>query len=104
MEPSTNNKERPNLKPRLFWDQRYEDIDWQENALGVIERVLEWGNDEEYEEIVRFYGRERIIYALTKENCHLPNFIMDHVAGYFGVKKEDFIVWKKRQGKPYYWI
>jgi hypothetical protein len=63
MEPSTINTERPNLKPRLFWDQRYEDIEWQEGSPGVIERVLVWGNDEEYEEIIRFYGRERIIHA-----------------------------------------
>jgi hypothetical protein len=104
MEPSTINKERPNLKPRLFWDQRYEDIDWQEGSRGVIERVLVWGNDEEYEEIIRFYGRERIIHVLTKEYCYIPKYMMDHVAGYFGSNQEDFTIYKRRLVKKSTWI
>lgn len=43
MEATNHNEEKPNLKPRLFWEWRYEDIDWQEMALSVIERVLVWG-------------------------------------------------------------
>jgi hypothetical protein len=97
-------KEKPNLDRRLFWDVRYDDIDWQEYALSVIGRVLERGDKSEYEELVRFYGRERIIHALTKEYCHLQNFIMDDVAKYFGLKKEDFTVYKRNQNKVKVWI
>jgi hypothetical protein len=104
MEPSAINKERPNLKPRLFWDQRYEDIDWQEGSRGVIERVLVWGNDEEYEELIRFYGRERIVDVLTKEYCYIPKYMMDHVAGYFGLNQEEFTIYKRRLVKKSTWI
>jgi hypothetical protein len=103
MKTSTNIKVKPDLKPRLFWDERYDDIDWEKGALSVIERVLDRGNDEDYEEIIRFYGRDRIIHALTKEYCVLANFMMDHVAKYFGIPKEEFTVWKRRQSRPYYW-
>jgi hypothetical protein len=104
MEPSTINKERPNLKSRLFWDQRYEDIDWQEGSRGVIERVLVWGNDEEYEELIRFYGRERIVQALTKEYSYIPKYMMEHVAAYFGLNQEDFTIYKRRLVKKSTWI
>ena len=104
MRKSTKTKIKPNLHRRLFWDERYDDIDWQKNALGVIERVLVWGDDEEYEEIIRFYGRERIVHALTKEYVYLPNYVMDRVAEYFGVKKEEFTIWKRKQQKVQVWI
>jgi hypothetical protein len=104
MESATNDKNRPNLKPWLFWDQRYEDIDWKEGSRGVIERVLVWGNDEEYEELIRFYGRERIIHVLTKEYCYIPMYEMEHVAGYFGLNQEDFTIYKRRLVKKSTWI
>jgi anaerobic selenocysteine-containing dehydrogenase len=97
-------KEKPNLDHRLFWEERYEDIDWQKAARGVIERVLERAGESEYEELVRFYGRDRIIHALTKEYIYLPDFVMDDVAKYFGLKKEDFTVYKRKQHKVKVWI
>jgi hypothetical protein len=85
MEASTINQSRPNLKERLFWDTKFEDIDWQKAASSVIERVLQRGNDEEYEALVRFYGREKIIHVLTKERCSVWNISMNRVTGYFGL-------------------
>ena len=101
---TSNTVIKPNLKRRLFWDCLYDEIDWQKGALGVIERVLVWGNDEEYEEIIRFYGRERIVHALTKEYCYIPKYMMEHVAGYFGLNQEDFTIYKRRLVKKSTWI
>ena len=78
-------QDKPNLDRRLFWDERYDDIDWQKGAKGVIERVLERGGESEYAEIIRFYGRERIVHALTKEYIYLPDYVMDDVAKYFAI-------------------
>jgi hypothetical protein len=97
-------KEKPNFDRRLFWDARYEAIDWQECALSVIERVLERGDNSEYEELIRFYGRERIIDVLTKEYCYIPKYMMEHVAGYFGLNQEDFTIYKRRLVKKSTWI
>jgi hypothetical protein len=95
---------KPNLKDRLFWDWKLDEINWRRAARSVIERVLVRGNDEEYEEIVRFYGRERILHVLTKERCFLPNYRMHRVTGYFGLKKEDIPCYRDRQGRVYNWI
>jgi hypothetical protein len=104
MESSTNNHSRPNLKERLFWDTKFDEIDWQKAARAVIERVLVRGNDEEYEELIRFYGREKIIQVLTKERCSIWEMRMDHVTAYFGLKKEDLSCYRWRQEHGYHWI
>jgi hypothetical protein len=104
MEASTNYQSKPNLKDRLFWDWKVEDVDWQKSARSVIERVLSRGNDEEYEELIRFYGRERIIHVLTIERCSIPNISMDRVTGYFGLKEEELSCYRWRLEHGYHWI
>jgi hypothetical protein len=104
MEEPLKNLSKPNLKRWLFWDQRYEEIDWQKQARSTIERVLVWGNDEEYEELIRFYGRERIIHALTSEHVMIPNYEIDHTCGYFGLKKEQLYCYRRRLERGYRWI
>jgi hypothetical protein len=104
MKESSNFERRPNLKDRLFWDWKVDEVDWQKSARSVIERVLVRGNDEEYEEIIRFYGRERILHVLIEEHCFIPNYRMDLVTGYFGLKKEMLSCYKWRQEHAYNWI
>jgi hypothetical protein len=104
MELSTENKLRPNLKDRLFWDWKVDEVDWQKSALSVIERVLSRGDNEEYGELVRFYGREKILHVLTKEKCEIPNISMDQVTRYFGLKKEELSCYRWRQKHGYRWI
>ena len=104
MEATTDNQSRPNFKARLFWDTKFDEIDWQKSARAVIERVLSRGNNEEYDELVRFYGRERIIHVLTIERCNIPNISMDLVTAYFGLKKEELSCYRWRLEHGYNWI
>ena len=52
----------------LFWDIRLEKINWIKNKEWVIQRVFEYGNRQEIEEIIRFYGKETIQTVLR--NIH----------------------------------
>lgn len=50
---------KPNLKlirPVLFWDTKFENIDWIKQKKAVIKRVFERGNEDERNEIKRYYG------------------------------------------------
>lgn len=50
----------PNLsliRPALFWDTSTDIIDWDQHKKSVIKRVFERGNEEEKNEIIRFYGK-----------------------------------------------
>jgi addiction module HigA family antidote len=57
----------PNYKPDLskirkvtFWDTTFDRIDWKQNKVAVIKRIFSYGDEEEQEEIIRFYGKEEV--------------------------------------------
>lgn len=56
------------LRPGIFWDTDMGSIDWERQSEAVIQRVFERGNETEREEIVRFYGTERVEAILESLN------------------------------------
>lgn len=60
-------RETPNLsvlRKALFWDTNIDKIDWNRQQKSVINRIFERGNDEEKNEIIRFYGKIKVETAL----------------------------------------
>ncbi|KFC20743.1 transcriptional regulator [Chryseobacterium sp. FH1] len=60
-------KETPKLsvdRRSLFWDTDVDKIDWIRQHKAVINRVFERGNDDEKNEIIRFYGKRKVETAL----------------------------------------
>ncbi len=55
-----NHPDTHKLRPVLFWDTDMEFIDWEKQKRAVIKRVFKMGNEQEKDEITRFYGRETI--------------------------------------------
>lgn len=58
---------RPDIskfRKSLFWDTRIERILWSKQKLAVIKRIFERGNEQEKQEIIRFYGAKVIEQAL----------------------------------------
>lgn len=56
------------LRKSLFWDTDSNKIDWSKQYKAVIQRVFERGSEIEREEIIRFYGKEKIKKALHQKN------------------------------------
>ena len=52
------------FRKSLFWDTHIESIRWNEQKLAVIKRIFERGNEQEKQEITRFYGAKVIAQAL----------------------------------------
>ena len=48
------------IRKGLFWDTNIDKIDWKRMKIGVIKRVFSRGNEEEKNEISRFYGKETV--------------------------------------------
>ena len=66
-EREINKRHTPNLKlirKVLFWDTKFENIEWIKMKTSVIRRVLERGNQQEVEEIIRFYGKETVLKTI----------------------------------------
>jgi len=95
---------KPNLARRLFWDWKYEAIDWDKNYLSIINRVIERGTDEEIQELIRFYGKPKVINALVKEIKYLPDYVVEKVEHYFGLKKEDLACYERKLARRGHWI
>ncbi|WP_009034760.1 helix-turn-helix transcriptional regulator [Indibacter alkaliphilus] len=48
------------LRPALFWDTSFENIDWVKHKLYVIDRVMQRGNEEEKKLINDFYELQEV--------------------------------------------
>ncbi len=61
-----NKPDLTTLRKVLFWDTDVNKIDWGKQAKAVIHRIFERGNQEEKNEILRFYGKEQVQQALSE--------------------------------------
>jgi plasmid maintenance system antidote protein VapI len=52
------------IRKILFWDTSFDKIDWQKHKRSIIKRVFKRGNEEEKNEIKKFYGEELISSVL----------------------------------------
>jgi uncharacterized protein YbcC (UPF0753/DUF2309 family) len=95
---------KPTLDKGLFWDWRYDAIDWQQSYRSVIERVLERGTQEEWEELIRFYGKPVIMKALKDEIKFLPDHTIEKVSNYFSIAKEEMECYTRKQLRKGQWI
>lgn len=95
---------RPNLHRRLFWEFKYEEIDWQKEYAAIIERVIERGTEEEWKELIRFYGTEKVVNTLKGETNYLPDEIIEDVCRFFGLKPTQLKCYIRKQSLPRHWI
>ncbi|MDR1880900.1 MAG: helix-turn-helix domain-containing protein [Tannerellaceae bacterium] len=54
------------INKTLFWETPSLDaINWQKNGNWVIQRTFEYGDQQEIEEIIRYYGHEKVSEVLN---------------------------------------
>ena len=77
------NKRKPVFEKRIFWDVNFEQIDYDAKANFVIERVFERGDVEDIRQCRRYYGDEKVAYALLNakflplQTIHFASAIID---------------------------
>lgn len=79
-EKQKNETSKPNMKllrNSLFWDTDISKIEWDKQFSAVIRRVFERGNEIEKQELIRFYGSEKIKIVLNQVTV-LPYTIYNH--------------------------
>ena len=98
----------PHIKPPFasdwFWDFDYNKMDWQASYKTVIARIIERGGEQEWEELIQFYGREKVMNALRNEITYLPDYAIDEASYYFSIPKEQMLCYIRKQSKPRHWI
>ena len=56
--------DKSKYRKALFWDTDFETLDWQRNSEWIIQRVFEYGNENEIKETIRYYGEIKITKVL----------------------------------------
>lgn len=86
----------------LFWDVRFEDIDFQKHAPYVIQRILEYGADQDWRQLVSIYGLNRIGEVAMNLRSLEPR-AMSFIAAITHHPKEDFRCYTLRQSNQQPW-
>lgn len=95
---------KPNLPARLFWEFKYEKIDWRKYFELVIERVLDRGNQQEIDELIRFYGKEKVLKVFKDHPIYLMDHCIDRACSIFEIKKEDTVCYKRKVARGRGWF
>jgi len=95
----------PNIDRVFFWDFDIAAMDFKKAYKTIIARIVERGGKEEIDELVRFYGHEKVIKAIRDEIHFLPNYAIDRAIKFFPeLRKEEMHCYLNRKDKPYHWI
>ena len=95
---------KPDLPKRLFWEFKYDEMDWRKDFETVIERVVERGSPEEWQEMIRFYGEKKVVNTLTNKTTYLTDRAIKKVCDFFKLKPEDLKCYIRKQLRPQLWI
>ena len=90
------------LSPQLFWDTRVEDVDWEDHAGFIVERVLEYGMMKDWKMIREVYGLERI-KNLALGLRSLSDLSLSFLCSLFNLEKEQFRCYILRQSNQAFW-
>lgn len=74
------------LRKTTFWDVDLEKIDWQKGKRWAILRVLEYGCQNDFDEIAKLYGRNSFISEINRHSNDLSPAILNN-ANLFGLIK-----------------
>lgn len=103
-QPLIQKVRRPDLPKVLFWDFDFEKLDWNRGYKTIIERVLDKGSTKDWEEMIRFYGRENVVKALKEDIMYLSDMTMEAVCKYFQFSKEKLRCYTKKHLHQGHWI
>lgn len=60
------------FRQALFWDVNPKNIDTEKNAQYVIERILDFGRDEEVRWMWNFYDKALLKKVVERSRCLMP--------------------------------
>ncbi len=94
----------PNFPKMFFWEYNFDKIDWKSNYLTVIERVIERGSQEDWQELFRYYGYDMVLDTLKNGTIYLMDHSIDEVCAYFKLKPEELKCYRRKRSRPGHWF
>ena len=94
--------DKPVLSKQAFWDVDIEKIDYQKNARHVIEKVIERGTEQDFINVLNYYGFKQV-KELSLQALWLSDISINFCCTLFKVKPTDFKCYKKKQSNQQHW-
>jgi hypothetical protein len=91
-----------NLRPSLFWDSEFSELDLIKHKAIIIERVATRGLWEEFKSVLAYYGVLEVVTTL-KNARYLDKKTMHFIAAIYHIPIEEFRCYKLAQSNPEHW-
>lgn len=93
---------KPKISKKVFWDVRFEDLDYEKDKFYIIEKVMSFGLWEDFLAIVRFYGKETIRKEIV-QSAYMDKEVLNFLCFYFNLKPSQFKCYTRRQSQETHW-
>ena len=90
------------FSPNLFWDVRLSDLKMDENQGYIIQRVLEYGQMDDWRLINKYYGLDRIV-SECKQLRTLDPVCLSFICNISHTNEEEYRCYHFRQYNPTLW-
>lgn len=90
------------LSPYLFWDIDVDTFDAERHSAQIIQRVLEYGELEDWRSIRDYYTLDRVVCDCKKLRTLQPK-ALSFICAISHTKKEDYRCYHFRQSNPTPW-
>lgn len=90
------------LSTYLFWDMDLTQLDTEQHAAGLIQRVLEYGKLSDWKLTRDFYGMDRIV-SECKQLRTLDPIALAFICGISNTSKEEYRCYHIAQSFPTLW-
>ena len=90
------------FSPSLFWDVDKSLLDFDKNAIHVVEKVLSRGSWEDFKTALQYYGQE-LMGALVKKIRYLDKKTIRFVSVYFQIPLNELKCYIWSQSNPSHW-
>lgn len=88
-----------NLSTHLFWDVDTSKLTFEKNETLIVQRVLEYGNLEDWNFLKSTYGLEKIAFVATKLRT-LDEVALHFISTICSIPLESFRCYSKQQSHP----
>lgn len=95
--------DKPALSKQAFWDVDMDNIDYEKHARYVIEKVVDRGNFDDFRELRKFYGDERIKKEIVNAKW-IGDKEIYFCCAIFDLEPKNFKCYLKKQSNPQLWV
>lgn len=93
---------KPSISPKAFWDIYFDDLDFENSSLLVMEKVFNYGSWDDQVNMMRYYGTDRIRLEIVQAR-YLRKPVLSFLCVILKLKKTDFECYNKMLLHPLPW-